>query len=66
MTLRLRFAVEVEFDSIDTAKAYGVALGCALGTIAENALATSQAPAPRIERGRIEVTQVFPVVSHDG
>lgn len=66
MTLRLRFAFEIEFDGTDTAKAYGVALGWALGTIAENALATSQAPTPRIERGRIEVMQVYPVVSHDG
>lgn len=55
MTLRLSFAFEAEFDSTDTAKAFGVALGWALATAEANALAISEVPAPRIERGRIAV-----------
>lgn len=55
MTIRLSFTFEAEFDSIDTAKAFGVALGWALATAETNARAISEAPAPRLERGQITV-----------
>ena len=58
MTLRLRFAFEVEFDSPETAKAFGAALGWSLGTVVNNTLALSEAPEPHCERGPFEVVQV--------
>lgn len=57
MSIRLRFAVEVEFDSTDTAKAYGVALGFKLTEIERNALDFSEAAAPALTRGKVEVTE---------
>ena len=60
MRIRLSFTTEVEFDSIDTAKAFGVALGWAMATAVENARAISEAPAPRIERGPFKVAQIAP------
>lgn len=58
--LTLRFSFDVEFDSTDTAKAYGVALGFALNDASRNALDISEAPAPRLERGKIEGGEVLP------
>lgn len=58
MNIKLRFALEVEFDSQKTANAYGVALGFKLGDIERNALELSEAPAPALVRGKIEVTEV--------
>lgn len=57
MMIKLRFAVEVEFDSQQTANAYGVALGFKLADIERNALDLSEAPAPALARGKIEVTE---------
>lgn len=62
--IRLRFAIDVEFDSVDTAKAYGVALGWALGTIAENALATSEATAPTVKRAGMAVSELTADPAH--
>jgi hypothetical protein len=57
--IRLRITAEIEFDSQDTANAYGVAYGWALNTITETALKTSEAPAPTVRRTRpIEVVEV--------
>ena len=57
--IRLRIIAELEFDSLATAKAYAVAYGWALGTMADTALKTSEAPAPTIRRTRpIEVVEV--------
>ena len=58
MTIRLRFAFEVEFDSLKTANAYGVALGFKLGEIGRTALELSDALTPALERKPIEVTEV--------
>lgn len=56
---RLRITVDVEFDSPDTARAYAVAYGWALGTMADTALKTSEASAPTVRRTRpIEVVEV--------
>ncbi len=55
--IRLRFAIEVDFDSVESAKAYGVALGFKLGEIEQNAIAISESPAPAIERRKFEVTE---------
>lgn len=62
--IRLRFAIDVEFDSVDTAKAYGVALGWALGTISENALATSESPAPTVKREKMAVAELTADQAH--
>ena len=62
--MKLRFTFEVEFDSTDTAKAYGVALGFALSNIETNALEISEAPAPRITRGKVEVSEAMPAARH--
>ncbi len=56
--LTLHFGFAVEFDSPETARAYGVALGFALGDASRNALEIAESPAPRIERGRVEVGEV--------
>lgn len=61
MTLRLSFAFEAEFDSVETAKVFGVALGWALATAAANAEAISESPAPRIVRSPIKVAPIAPV-----
>lgn len=62
--MKLRFSFEVEFESADTAKAYGVALGFALANIETNAMEISEAPAPRITRGKIEVSEALPAARH--
>ena len=56
MSLRLRFAVEVEFDSPETAKAFGVALGWTITGAIDTALDLSEATAPACVRGPFEVT----------
>lgn len=56
MSIRLDFSFGVEFDSEDTARAFAVALGWAINGVVENARHLSESPAPRIERGRFEVT----------
>ncbi len=57
--IRLRITAEVEFDSPATARAYAVAYGLALGTMADTALKTSESPAPTIRRTRpVEVVEV--------
>ena len=55
MSIRLRFALDLEFDSTETAKAYGVALGWALTNISTEALALSEAPAPALAREPVKV-----------
>lgn len=63
--IRLRITAEVEFDSQATARAYAVAYGWALGTMADTALNTSEAPAPTVRRTRpIEVVEVTPEQAH--
>lgn len=57
MTIRLRFSIALEFDSKETANAYGVAFGFKLGEIEQRALELSESPAPAIARGRVEVTE---------
>lgn len=64
MSLTLRFTLDVEFDSVDTAKAYGVALGWALGNVVSNTLATSEAKAPTVERKRLAVSELTPEERH--
>lgn len=58
MTVRLRFAVDIAFDSRETAKAYAVALGFRLGQIEAAALELSEAPNPALSRSRIDVTEI--------
>jgi len=62
--MKLRFSFEVEFESLETAKAYGVALGFALTNIETNALEISEAPNPRITRGKVEVSEAAPAARH--
>lgn len=55
MTIRLRFSVDLEFDSKETANAYSMAFGFALGEIEQRALELSESPAPAIAHGRPRV-----------
>ena len=59
MSVRLRFSVEMAFDSKETAYAYGVALGFKLGELERNALELSQSAAPALTRGRVEVSEAL-------
>ena len=56
MTIRLRFAFDVEFDSADTARAFGVSLGWVVKSATDNALALSESATPSIKRAPFEVT----------
>lgn len=61
MSLTLRFSFAVEFDSEQTALAFGVALGSVIGTAETNALALSEAPGKRVDRQPIICEAVEPV-----
>jgi len=59
MSVRLRFSVEMAFDSKETAYAYCVAPGFKLGELERSALELSESPAPAVTRGRVEVSEAL-------
>jgi hypothetical protein len=58
MSLRLRFAFDVDFDSRETAQAFAVSLGWQIGGIVAHAEGLSEAPAPAIVRHPFLVAEV--------